>query len=206
MHIYAYGSICRGEIEPDSDVDLLAIIDDVDARIDTNVYSVYPYARLNELWAEGNPFAWHLHLESRLVFAEDGVDFVRKLGAPRPYEKWRADSEMFRDLYTEAYRTLSVECGTTVFELSTIFLSIRNLAICYSLHLGSSPVFSRRAFEKLGGDSLNLDTQCADILDGARILSTRGQGPRPSKDDVAHVLSKRPVIDRWISGLVGGRA
>lgn len=33
MHIYAFGSICRGEIDKNSDIDLLAIVDGFDARL-----------------------------------------------------------------------------------------------------------------------------------------------------------------------------
>jgi hypothetical protein len=202
MHIYAYGSVCRGEIELGSDIDTLAVVDSPDARFDSAVFSVDPYARLRELWMEGNPFAWHLSMESRLLFAEDGVDFVRELGRPGPYGRWHADSDKFCQLYRGAADVLTVRRDTAVFELATIFLAIRNLAICYSLRDGASPVFSRRAFEKLGPDSLGLDSRSSRILDDARILSTRGFGQRPSDGDVAHVLSSLQEIDRWIGALV----
>lgn len=202
MHIYAYGSVCRGEVELGSDIDALAVVESPDARLDPAVYSVYPYSRVTELWMEGNPFAWHLFMESRLLWAEDGVDFIRELGRPRPYMGWRADSEKFCKLYRGAAEVLAVRRDTTVFELATIFLAIRNLAICYSLREGASPVFSRRAFEKLGPDSLSLDSRSGKILDDARILSTRGFGLRPSEDDVGHVLSRLPEIDRWMGALI----
>lgn len=202
MHIYVYGSVCRGEVELGSDIDLLAVVDGPAPRFDPVVYSVYPYARLRELWTKGNPFAWHLFMESRLLFAEDGVDFLRELGKPGPYVSWRADSEKFSQLYVAAADVLAVRRDTTVFELATVFLAIRNLAICYSLLDGASPVFSRRAFEKLGPDSLSLNSRSCKILDDARILSTRGFGARPSEDDVAHVLSQLPEIDRWMRALL----
>ena len=69
MHIYAFGSLCRGEIDIDSDVDLLAIVGGPDRRFNSDTYSVYSYKRIAELWAEGNPFAWHLTYESRMVYA-----------------------------------------------------------------------------------------------------------------------------------------
>ena len=77
MHVYAFGSLCRGEIRPDSDIDLLAIVDGYDSRFDQNVFSIYSYTRLAELWNEGNPFGWHLFLESRLIFSADGSDFLQ---------------------------------------------------------------------------------------------------------------------------------
>jgi hypothetical protein len=197
MHIYVYGSVCRGEVEPGSDIDLLAAVDGPDSRFDPVVYSVYPYARLRELWTEGNPFAWHLFIESRLIFAEDGVDFVRELGEPGPYMSWRADSEKFNQLYVAASGVLAARRDTAVFELATMFLAIRNMAICYSLMNRASPVFSRRACDRIA-----LDARSRKILDDARILSTRGFGARPSEDDVAHVLSNLPEINRWMGALM----
>jgi len=41
MHIYAFGSLCRGEIGLDSDIDLLAIVDQFDERLDQKLFSIY---------------------------------------------------------------------------------------------------------------------------------------------------------------------
>ena len=57
MHIYAFGSVCRGDVLPSSDIDLLAITEGHDSRFDPNNYSIYSYNRIKELWQEGNPFA-----------------------------------------------------------------------------------------------------------------------------------------------------
>jgi predicted nucleotidyltransferase len=207
MHIYVYGSVCRGDIVPTSDVDLLALVDSEDPRLDPAVFSVYPYSQLTQLWSQGNPFAWHLALESRLVLAEDGIDFIRELGRPVRYRNWRTDSDKFRGVYFAAKDVLATRRDTTTFELSTVYLAVRNLAICFSLHVGSGPVFSRRAFEKLGVDSLELDPRSSGILEDARILSTRGVGAQASEDDVEHVLSQLPKVERWMSGLLKkGRA
>ncbi len=199
MHIYLYGSVCRGDVVPTSDVDLLAVVEGGDARVDPAVFSVYAHSQLTQLWVRGNPFAWHLALESRLVFAEDGVDVIRELGRPARYRDWPTDGEKFRDVYLAAKNELARSCETTTFELSTVYLAVRNLAICFSLHLGSAPVFSRRSFEQLGIDSLRLDARSVRILEDARILSTRGLGRPASEDDVLHVRSQLPKVDRWIS-------
>lgn len=207
MHIYVYGSVCRGDVVPTSDVDLLALVDGPDPRFDPAVFSVYPYPQLARLWSEGNPFAWHLALESRLVYAEDGIDFVHRLGSPVRYGQWTTDSDKFRAIYYAAKDVLITRRDTTTFDLSTVYLAIRNLAICFSLYVGSAPVFSRRAFEQLGADSLELDARCTRILEGARILSTRGIGDPASDDDVSYVLTQLPKVDDWITGLLlKGRA
>jgi len=202
MHIYVYGSVCRGEVQPGSDVDMLAVVEGSDARFDPAVFSQYAYSQLKELWAEGNPFAWHLAQESRLVFADDGSDFVQELGQPARYRNWAADSKKFYQLFLEAADILAVRRDTAVFELATIFLAVRNLAICYSLDIGDSPVFSRRAFEGLGADSLCLDAKSRRILEDARILSTRGFGVPPSEGDVSAVVGRLSDVHRWMCALM----
>ena len=183
-------------------MDLLALVEGDDPRLNPAVFSVYLPSQMTQLWERGNPFAWHLALESRLVFADDGVDFIRELGNPGRYRDWPADSEKFCDIYLVARNELATRRETTTFELSTVYLAIRNLAICFSLHVGSAPVFSRRSFEQLGRNSLHLDPKSCRILEDARILSTRGLGVRASEDDVEHVLSQLPEVDRWMSELI----
>ena len=59
QHLYAFGSLCRGEIDELSDVDLLACVDTQEqaGKIDPSRFSVYTRDRLRALWLEGNPFA-----------------------------------------------------------------------------------------------------------------------------------------------------
>ena len=96
MHIYAFGSVCRGEIDYGSDVDLLAIVDDHDGMFDPNIFSIYSYKRIKELWKEGNPFAWHLAKEARLLYSIDYDNFIESLGNPNRYDRTKADCEKFR--------------------------------------------------------------------------------------------------------------
>jgi hypothetical protein len=163
---------------------------------------VYTYGRLKSLWVEGNPFAWHLFIESRLLFADDGMDFLRALGEPTQYARGIADCEKFHRLFQTASTVLAVRGDTVVFELSTIFLAMRNAATCFSLQTSKSPVFSRRASANVGPDSLVLDARSYDVLENARILCTRGYGDRPSEDDVAHVVARLDDIEEWMQSLV----
>lgn len=201
MNIYVYGSVSRGDFVPGSDVDLLAVLDDPSKILDSAIYSVYATSQLEYMWAEGNPFAWHLAIESKLIYAENNSDVIGRLDQPAPYANWERDSKKFYELFVEATAVLAARRDTTVFELSTVFLAIRNFAICYSLHAGDSPVFSRRAYEKLGPASLSLDPYASAVLEGARILSTRGFGTRPTESDVLHVLPQLSTVERWMCDL-----
>ena len=69
MHVYAFGSICRGEIDYGSDVDLLAIVERFVPELDPSKFSIYSYSRIEQLWDEGNPFAWHLATEFKMLFS-----------------------------------------------------------------------------------------------------------------------------------------
>jgi hypothetical protein len=176
MHIYAFGSVCRGDVSAYSDVDLLAIVESDDSRFDPNVYSIYSYKRIKELWEEGNPFAWHLALESRLLFSSDGADYLKVLGNPKPYRHCVRDCEKFRALFREGYESVVAGNSSVVFDLSAIFLSIRNLASCFSLGVTDRPNFSRSSALCLGTRSLLLPQDSYRVLERARILCTRGQG------------------------------
>ena len=202
MHVYAFGSVCRGEIDRGSDLDLLAAVSDSDPRFDPAIYSIYSYERLAELWREGNPFAWHLTLESKLLFAADGIDFIASLANPAAYVSCAEDCQKFRALFHDAVTGLTESPRSAVFELSTAFLAIRNIATCYSLGLGDTPVFGRHAALRLGSRSLRLDERVYSTLASARILSTRATGPRPSPEDIVAVCSHLPYVATWMDELV----
>ncbi len=102
MHIYAFGSICRGDMSVDSDVDLLALVEGHDPRLAPEKFSIYSYKRISELWASGNAFAWHLALESKLIYSEDGGDFFKGLGMPSEYVGAAQDCRRFREILESA--------------------------------------------------------------------------------------------------------
>jgi hypothetical protein len=121
MHLYAFGSICRGEILETSDIDLLAIVNGYDERLDPKIYSIYSYKRIREIWSEGNPFAWHLHLEARSLFLSDGVDYLKRLGNPSRYTQCEIDCRKFLQLFFSSKVSLLNSSDSIVFDLSTIF-------------------------------------------------------------------------------------
>ncbi|MBK7277394.1 MAG: nucleotidyltransferase [Betaproteobacteria bacterium] len=201
-HLYAFGSLCRGEIDELSDVDLLACVETQDqARtIDTGRFSVYTRDRIRVLWREGNPFAWHLHLEAKLVFASDGADFLRELGVPREYEKADEDCVKFMRLFEESVQSLHSTSDSQVFHLSCIFLAARNFATCYSFTRGS-PIFSRRS-PLLIESPVALSTDVFDTLVRARVLSTRGIGEALTPHEISVAVRACPQIHDWMQSLL----
>lgn len=200
-HIYAFGSICRGEYEPNSDVDLLVCTSDDDGTYDKGKFSIYDYPRINELWLEGNPFAWHLFYESKIIYASNGVDFIKTLGTPSEYVNGRKDCLKFRELFEEAIKQLESDSTSQTFHLSCIFLAIRNFATCYSLHR-LQPIFSRKS-PFLIEPKLQLNEDVYNVLLNARILSTRGVGKRLSRGEIETVKDNVDVIGLWMDLVFG---
>jgi hypothetical protein len=202
MHIYAFGSVCRGDVSLDSDVDLLAIAEEFDSRFDPNVYSIYSYKRIQELWGEGNPFAWHLSLESRLLFASDENDYLKALGSPNPYKQCVRDCEKFLALFREGYSSVAAGKPSTVFDFSTIFLSVRNLASCFSLGVMKRPDFSRNSALRLGTRSIPLSPDLYRVLERARILCTRGQGTNIMAEEINATVQRLNEVRQWMGKLI----
>jgi hypothetical protein len=202
MHIYAFGSICRGEIRANSDVDLLVIEGGDSSQYDPDVYSIYSYERIRELWDEGNPFAWHLSLESRLLFSSDEQDFLQTLGNPAAYRYCKRDCERFFALFREARASLTTGGKSRVFDLSTIFLSIRNLATCFALGVTGRPDFSRSSALRLGANSVPLSPKTYQVLERARVLCTRGHGEKIADEEINSALGQLDKVYDWMSKLV----
>lgn len=202
MHIYAFGSICRGEVDRESDVDVLALVDSFDNRFDPSTFSVYSYARIAELWKQGNPFAWHLALEARLIFSEDDADFIGELGCPAKYTCARVDCAKFRTLFSDAVSGLAMSPQSRVFELSTAFLAIRNIATCYSFERLDKPVFCRDSALRLGDASLTIEDDAYAALVKARVLSTRGKGSLLNSRDFHCVETSLNAVAHWMDFLI----
>ena len=201
-HLYAFGSLCRGEFDELSDVDLLACVETQEQAqvIDSGRFSVYTRERIRGLWREGNPFAWHLHLESKLVFASDREDFLRELGAPSEYTKSDEDRAKFMRLFEESVRSLRSATDSQVFHLSCMFLATRNFATCYSFTCGR-PIFSRNSPLVIDAP-VRLSTEVFSILVRARVLSTRGIGAALTSHEIYTAMQSCAQIHDWMRSLL----
>ncbi len=202
MHLYAFGSICRGDISLGSDIDLLAILEGYDSRIDPDTFSIYSYRRIQELWQEGNPFAWHLFLEARLIFASDQTDHLNLLGSPEKYKKCLQDCEKFFTLFQEAHTSVLKGSNSIIFDFSIVFLSIRNIATCFSLGVVRQPNFSRNSALCLESNSIPINLDLYYVLERARILCARGYGEKLTNDEIDTSIQGLNEIHDWMYNLV----
>jgi predicted nucleotidyltransferase len=198
VHIYAFGSICRGEVDASSDIDMLAIVNGHDARFNPSDYSIYSYARIHDLWEQGNPFAWHLFLESRLVHSPDIIDYLRSIGEPSLYKSGIADCKKFREIFLSAKESICSSTLSEIFDLSSVFLAVRNFATCYSLHSNTKPDFSRNSARNLGRNSIPIDYPTYSLLERARVLCTRGVGELLSPSEIDKAKMALGGIDSWM--------
>lgn len=200
-NIFAFGSVVRGEIDQYSDVDLLLITDKKIDHIDPNKYSIYTPQRIKEMFNEGNPFAWHLYYESKLIFTDD-INYLKELGKPKNYSNCLVDLYKFRDLFLDSLNSLEEDDYSLIFDLSMIFLAIRNFATCYSLGMMNRPVFSRNSFERIGNQSLIIDEGVKKILMLARISSTRGINVYINNADLELVFLEVKKMKSWFNQLL----
>lgn len=204
MYIYAFGSICRGEIDFYSDIDLIAISDNKSEleNLDPNKFSIYTEKRLKEYWKMGNPFAWHLYKESKLIFSSKADDLIKKLGEPSPYENGLEDLNKFYNIFLDSVKHIEITRNSFLFDISTIFLSIRNFATCYSLAKGKIN-FQRNSALNLGTKSIPISISNYKAFELARLLATRGVGTFPNETDSSRLIMCFKEIDDWMKLLLG---
>jgi hypothetical protein len=202
VHIYAFGSICRGEICFGSDVDLLAVVSGSSPELKPEVFSIYSYKRLAELWKEGNPFAWHLALESRLLFSSDGSDAIKSMGQPARYQRCAEDCAKFLSLFKDSYGSIQSGTASTVFDLGTAFLSIRNFATCFSLGVLGRPEFSRHSALRLGERKIGISMDSYRVMERARILCTRGDGSVLTRSEISVAIGQLGGVEFWMENLM----
>lgn len=200
MYIYIFGSFVRGEIDNYSDIDLLLILqNESKTDLDPNKFSIYTLDRIKELWNEGNPFAWHLYHESKLIFSNNDNDIIKELGKPSVYKNLKNDLIKFKNLFDDSLFSYYNSDDSKIFDLSMIFLSIRNFASCYCLGKLNKINFSRNSSLKLDKLSLKISEESFLILQKARILSTRGNCDMISNDEFKKINSELDEISQWFN-------
>jgi len=200
-HIYIFGSVVRGDIDKYSDIDLLLITNESVQNINSNKYSIYSPERIRELYLEGNPFAWHLYYESKLVYTS-GHDFLLGLGQPSDYTNCKSDLLKFKKLFDDSITSIRENDFSIIFDFAMIFLAIRNFATCYTLGCYEKPIFSRLTFEKLHDYPLILDDKVKELLMMSRISSTRGINYSIEKNTLSLFELDLNKIESWFNEIL----
>lgn len=197
--IYSFGSICRGEIDEFSDVDTLLITDEKIATAENSNISVYTPQRISQLWEAGDPFAWHLYYEARLIYSSQSAPFLRSLQKPQKYKTGPYDVDAYEVTYNDAMFSLKSSNLSPVFDAGAVFVGMRNAAISYSLIALSTPVFSRDAAILIDEMSIAIPKDTFTTMKISRLAAVRGIAYKLTSDQIKNICNESDRIEIWFS-------
>lgn len=172
---YVFGSVCRGEPDPGSDVDVLVISNEPSAARELPAaWSLYSPRRLRQLFARGTLFAWHLYLESVPVWPRGAPGFLKRIGPPAAYVGARREIADLQKILRSAVAELERGTLSPVYELGLIALACRDTAMAASPTLAGHFDFSRHAPLALLSARFPLTRRQFDYLLSCRRATTRG--------------------------------
>lgn len=201
MWLYVFGSAVRGEIDPHSDVDVLAVVKEKSVAGQLpQTYLIYSREELFASFGRGDLFAHHLALESRLIYSSDASDLIQEIGRPAPYCRTLEDFLGFKLVALDSLVAIRTSWLNRVFELGLMYMAARDVAMILSYHQSGKPNFSKYAPYDVE-PQLPLDRHKYEILKSCRAASTRGV---PARDDIARVsVGDLKNIERWLDLVEG---
>ncbi len=199
--LYVFGSLCRGESSPTSDVDILVLPFNDDRSNFPTSWSIYDPEIIREYYSQGRLFAWHLHLEAKCIFSPHEIPFLTTLGTPAPYSTMNKDINELEELLQEAIHELKNGTKSFVYELGIAFTAIRDIAMSASWALLEVPCFSSDAPYQLP-NPCPLDVATYNLAKLARHSSTRGIEIETDIDPAVNKIIRAP-LETWIKSLRG---
>lgn len=197
--IYIFGSLCRGESSPTSDVDVLVIPFSAKRSLFPDNWSIYTPELIAEYFQKGRLFAWHLHLEAKCIFTTKAQPFLAGLNSPAPYSTMMSDIDDLEALLLEAVNELNNGTRNIVYELGIAYTALRDLAMSASWSLMGAPCFSCDAPYRLPVDfPLKKSTYRQAML--ARHSSTRGIELGFDPQETATAITQAP-FEQWVMSL-----
>jgi predicted nucleotidyltransferase len=194
---YIFGSVGRQDHDALSDLDILAVVEDGAGLVNEAVVlgsvpaeyrhlqpsiSWYGAERLEEMFNNGELFAWHLHDQAKPLFDPD--KFLSRMGLPGAYTEAEHDIASFLSILEGIPDALDKEPLNAAFEAGLLFVCLRNIGMAASAVLNDTADFSRYSCLRLSGASpCPLPAGKFDMLMQARMASQRGLAPPVEADD-----------------------
>ena len=200
MEFYVYGSITRGELDQNSDVDILCLIDeseDVNGRVPLN-FSIYSKGRIKQHYEHGTLFAWHLYRDSRLIFPIEG-GFLKKIGSPKEYSSSYEDLGLLNELLRKAIANIQDSQINLIYELGLVYVSVRNIATIASWFLPEGLCCSRYVPYYIKEIGFPLKKEDYEVLIACRHATTRGR--KVQLDKVLHVSKYLNLLAQWANSV-----
>lgn len=215
---YIFGSVGRQDHDDLSDLDILAVVADGAGMVDESLVieavpaeyrhlqpsiSWYGGERLQEMFDNGELFAWHLHAQAKPLF--DPQCFLINLGTPRPYADAAADIASFVAIVDGVPAALDMEPRNSAFEAGLLFVCLRNIGMAATAVLDAAADFSRYSCMRISGVSAcPLTAEEFDILMQSRMASQRGLKPPVTATNrwVREVFGRvRPWLDEVVTAV-----
>lgn len=201
--IYIFGSVCRGEPDLGSDVDVLVIDTPHTARREFPAnWSCYSRRRLRVLFGRGTLFAWHLYLEAVQVWPRRDYGYLQKIGPPRPYRGAVREVTDLQRILLGAVTELTRGSRSSVYEFGLIALACRDIAMAAAPALTGRFDFSRYAPVQLAGAGFPLTSGQFEYLLACRRATTRGGGLRRRPRIERRIITNFPHLQSWCAHLL----
>lgn len=198
--IFIFGSAVRGEIEKNSDIDVLVISDSKNRRDEfPNEWSVYSYQSIRDFYESGRLFAWHLHLDSKCIYKEKNESFLDVLGKPALYSNFKSDFESLKEILLTSLSEIENRSTSIIFEAGITYTAIRDLAMVASTKLHNRPCFSRYSPYLLPHE-FPIKRHLYEHMISARLASTRGNEITEKNSALLYQLPTNN-IRKWLQEL-----
>lgn len=196
--LYIFGSIIRGEVTLTSDVDVLVIPLDQQARESyPPSWSIYSFETLKDYYKQGRLFAWHLHREARCLYSPLQTNLLAQIGEPAPYSTDREDVDDLYDILIDALSELRNGTESPIYEIGIVHAAVRDIAMSASWKIIGFPCFSRESPYHIPVDfPLSKETYHAAML--ARHHSTRGVKIPINPITIANEILAAP-LEKWVN-------
>ncbi len=198
---HSYGSVCRGEPDPGSDVDILVISDRRDRADLPSSWSCYSRRRLRTLFTRGTLFAWHLYLESVPLWPRC-AGYLKKIGPPSPYAAAAREIADLHRILRGAAKELADGTSSPVYEFGLLSLACRDTAMAAFPALQGRFDFSRYAPLHLKTAAFPLSKKQFDYLLACRRATTRGCDLRRQPKLERQVLARLERLEAWCADLL----
>nr|WP_221961646.1 hypothetical protein [Rhizobium leguminosarum] len=197
-----------------SDLDVLAVVRNGQGRVSESELlskvpnrfsnlkssvSWYGANRIEQMFRNGELFAWHLFRETVPLFDPHG--FLEKIGKPAAYTDSVSDVISFRKVLQGIPNEVSENRGNAIYEAGLIYVCIRNIAMAASWSLCNQPDFSRYSVFNLEGiPPCPLSLAEFEKTMFCRMAGQRGGVP-PEGVDPNFVLGLHKRLAPWLEAL-----
>jgi predicted nucleotidyltransferase len=188
LGVVSFGSYARGNAETHSDIDVCIFSSSLkssetrdrrwyefvsaDPRIEVSTYDA---ATAKVMASEGSLFLWHLKLEGRIEFQRD--QFVTNLLAGlKPCRDLLQELQIHQDVYNVAFDGRRRGEKVNAFDVSVLYLVVRNVSILICAKMRKFKFGARDAFEQVYAQvgSSSVSREDFDMLLDHHLLYKRG--------------------------------